>query len=73
MEAQQREYGHIHYVKSFPEALALTQEKNTYGFLMNATKLSEMEVVSQTGETMPQKSTFFYPKLPTGLVFSDLG
>lgn len=72
-QVQQREYGHIHYVKSFPEALALTQEKNTYGFLMNATKLSEMEAVSQTGETMPQKSTFFYPKLPTGLVFSDLG
>lgn len=72
-QTQQREYGHIHYVKSFAEAIQLTQEKNTYGFLMNPTKLSEMEAVSQIGETMPQKSTFFYPKLPTGLVFSDLG
>ncbi len=25
--------------------------------------------MTAAGELMPQKSTFFYPKLPTGLVF----
>jgi uncharacterized protein (DUF1015 family) len=28
--------------------------------------------VALGGERMPQKTTFFYPKLPTGLVFHDL-
>jgi uncharacterized protein (DUF1015 family) len=28
--------------------------------------------VTEAGETLPQKSTFFYPKLPTGLLFRAL-
>jgi uncharacterized protein (DUF1015 family) len=28
--------------------------------------------VCDGGEVMPQKSTFFYPKIPGGLVFHDL-
>jgi uncharacterized protein (DUF1015 family) len=28
--------------------------------------------LAEAGERMPQKSTFFYPKVPTGLVFSLL-
>ena len=28
--------------------------------------------VTEAGETLPQKSTFFYPKLPTGLLFRTL-
>jgi uncharacterized protein (DUF1015 family) len=28
--------------------------------------------VTEAGETLPQKSTFFYPKLPTGLLFRSL-
>jgi uncharacterized protein (DUF1015 family) len=28
--------------------------------------------VADAGERMPQKSTFFYPKLPTGLLFYPL-
>lgn len=42
------------------------------GFFMNATKLDQMLTVAGAGERLPQKSTFFYPKLPTGLVFYDL-
>jgi uncharacterized protein (DUF1015 family) len=69
----QREYGHIHYVKDAEEAVRLTREKNTEGFLLNPTKVSQLEAVTEIGATMPQKSTFFYPKLLTGLVFYDLG
>jgi uncharacterized protein (DUF1015 family) len=28
--------------------------------------------LAQRGETMPQKSTYFYPKLPSGLLFHPL-
>jgi uncharacterized protein (DUF1015 family) len=31
-----------------------------------------MEAVTEIGETMPQKSTYFFPKIPTGIVFNDL-
>lgn len=68
----QREYGNIHYIKNGEDALRVTQEKKSYGFLMNATKIAQLEAVTEIGETMPQKSTFFYPKLLTGLVFNDL-
>ncbi len=40
--------------------------------LMNATPVSDVVAVCDSGEVMPQKSTFFYPKIPNGLVFYDL-
>ncbi len=42
------------------------------GFFMNPTGLDQIREVALGGERMPQKATFFYPKLPTGLVFHDL-
>ena len=41
-------------------------------FLMNPTPVSTIRRVAEAGETMPQKSTFFYPKVPTGLFFHTL-
>lgn len=70
-QGAQREYGTIKYIKDAAEAVQLSTEKKTYGFLLNATKMEQMEAVTQIGATMPQKSTFFYPKVPTGLVFYD--
>ena len=32
----------------------------------------EVRAVSEAGETMPEKSTYFYPKIATGLVFNPL-
>ncbi|MFN4243328.1 MAG: DUF1015 domain-containing protein [Tepidisphaerales bacterium] len=40
--------------------------------LLRATPLSALVELGKTGEVMPQKSTFFYPKLPTGLVMASL-
>ena len=37
-------------------------------FLLNATPIDQVLAVADAGERMPRKSTFFYPKLPTGLV-----
>jgi uncharacterized protein (DUF1015 family) len=42
------------------------------GLFMNPTRLDQIREVAFGGERMPQKATFFYPKLPTGLVFHDL-
>ncbi len=41
-------------------------------FAMRPTQLEQLKQVSLGGEIMPQKSTFFYPKLPSGLVFRDM-
>ena len=41
-------------------------------FIINATKVEEIKAVALEGEKMPQKSTYFYPKLITGLVMNRL-
>ncbi len=43
------------------------------GLMVQATPLEAVRLVSEAGELMPQKSTFFYPKLATGLVINPLG
>jgi uncharacterized protein (DUF1015 family) len=42
------------------------------GLMVQATPLESVRLVSEAGELMPQKSTFFYPKLATGLVINPL-
>lgn len=41
-------------------------------FLMNPTRVQQVEAVSKIGAKMPQKSTDFYPKLVSGLVAFDV-
>ena len=57
------------YIKDFHDAL---QKVGTgayqAAFLLNPTKIEEIKEVTGTGERMPQKSTYFYPKFLTGLV-----
>jgi uncharacterized protein (DUF1015 family) len=60
---------HITYTKSALEALKLVDQKRAQAcFLINPTKLEELEQVILSGETMPQKSTYFLPKILSGLV-----
>jgi len=40
--------------------------------VLQPTPLESVRLVSEAGELMPQKSTFFYPKLATGLVINPL-
>ena len=42
-------------------------------FLMNPPTIGDVERVSDSGATMPEKSTYFYPKLITGLVMNPVG
>ena len=41
-------------------------------FLVSPCTSQEVIGVADAGETMPQKSTYFYPKVPTGLVISPV-
>jgi uncharacterized protein (DUF1015 family) len=64
----------LRYSKDAKEALAAPREQADVqaAFLMNPTKVQEVIDVSNAGEVMPQKSTFFYPKIPSGLVLYPL-
>ena len=41
--------------------------------ILNPTRLSELQEVSDAGLIMPRKSTYFYPKVMTGLVINKIG
>ncbi|MCH8148663.1 MAG: DUF1015 family protein [Planctomycetes bacterium] len=41
-------------------------------FRVNATPMAHLRAVSEAGGLMPQKSTYFYPKLATGLTINPL-
>ena len=41
-------------------------------FLMAPTPIERVQAVASAGESMPPKSTYFFPKVPTGLVFNPL-
>ena len=44
------------------------EKEYQFTFFLNPTKIQEVLDVADAGATMPQKSTFFYPKLISGLV-----
>jgi uncharacterized protein (DUF1015 family) len=63
------------YYKSSEAALAVARdgdEQTQLCCFMNASRVHDVVAVCDSGEVMPQKSTFFFPKIPTGLVFHDL-
>ncbi len=65
--------GRIDYVTSPAEAFARLQSGDyALGAFINATRVEEVRAVAERGETMPQKSTYFYPKPLTGLVFDPM-
>lgn len=62
------------YTRSREEALrAVDMDGADCSFILNPTKVSEIRDVAAAGEKMPQKSTYFYPKLITGLVMNRFG
>ncbi|HUI29817.1 MAG TPA: DUF1015 domain-containing protein [Candidatus Acidoferrales bacterium] len=55
----------------FPQAGSSTG-KGQIGFLLNPTKVEQVREVADAGAVMPQKSTYFYPKLLSGMLISSL-
>ncbi len=62
----------VHYVKSAAAAVDETRSSSGCAFLMQPTTMKEMSDVCSAGDLMPQKSTFFYPKLASGLIVHSL-
>ena len=61
------------YTRSMEEALTSVQNgESQCAFLLNPTRVTEIRDVAAAGEKMPQKSTYFYPKLITGLVMNEM-
>ncbi len=68
-----RPRGHLAYTRSLKEAVASVKAgESQCAFFLRPTKLSQIRQVAQAGEKMPQKSTYFYPKPATGLLFYSL-
>lgn len=72
-KAAQEAKTNLGYIKGFEPALAaLDEPSNQLIVLMNATPVAQVDRVCRSGGKMPQKSTFFYPKVLTGLLINPL-
>jgi uncharacterized protein (DUF1015 family) len=61
------------YARDAEEALALVRSgEYDVAFLMRPTPIAQVRDVAAAGENMPPKSTYFFPKLLTGLLFNPL-
>ncbi|HUY53799.1 MAG TPA: DUF1015 domain-containing protein [Candidatus Nanopelagicaceae bacterium] len=65
------ELGLLRYIRDPEEVAAQAQARAALGFLLSPTSVEEMAEVALAGEAMPQKSTYFFPKVPAGLVLMD--
>ena len=64
---------HVHYTHDTQQALQSVQNGEAQAALfLNGTPLRQVCAVAQADDRMPQKSTYLYPKLITGLVMNPL-
>jgi len=56
------------YVKKDTEAVALAKKTNRIAIMVPATPVEALKAISLNNQMMPQKSTYFYPKLASGIV-----
>jgi uncharacterized protein (DUF1015 family) len=63
--------GDVRFTPSAAEAeRAVRSGVATAAFLVRAPTIEQVEAVAVAGETMPEKTTYFFPKLTSGLLFS---
>jgi uncharacterized protein (DUF1015 family) len=63
----------LFYARDTAEALTMVRSGDyEAAFLMRPTRVGQVRDVAAAGENMPPKSTYFFPKLLTGLLFSPL-
>lgn len=64
---------HVDYYRDRKSMIdQLIEGRHELAFLLKPTRLEQVRQISELGEKMPQKSTDFYPKLLTGLVFMKM-
>jgi uncharacterized protein (DUF1015 family) len=72
-EAKLVSQAHLEYFRDRNECIRVVDEgKHQAAFFLNPTSVEQVQRVALLGERMPQKSTDFYPKLLTGLVFMKM-
>jgi uncharacterized protein (DUF1015 family) len=71
-EAQERQTN-LRYVKDLKSAFEEAGRGDVQAvFLLNPTGVSQLKAVADAGEIMPQKSTYFFPKLASGLFINPI-
>ncbi len=51
---------------------AVTRREARLAFILNPTRIEQVQEVASAGLTMPRKSTYFYPKVMTGLILNPI-
>ncbi len=65
--------GELEYIQDPDELIDLVDKNPTYaGFFLNSVKMEQIMAVALAGEKMPPKSTYFYPKVLSGLAINKL-
>ncbi len=75
LSRQEQDKGrNLKYVKGERAALTALDERDEHqaAFLLNPAPVSRIMEIAFSGIRLPQKSTYFYPKLLTGLVFRSM-
>ncbi|MFH0810531.1 MAG: DUF1015 domain-containing protein [Pseudomonadota bacterium] len=62
----------IQYISDTDRALQAAQETGRLAFLLNPTPVAQVQEVARQRLTMPRKSTYFYPKVMSGLTINPL-
>jgi uncharacterized protein (DUF1015 family) len=63
----------IHYQSSMTNAVSQVQSGDyQMAFLLNPTKIDHVKKIAGNSLVMPRKSTYFFPKILTGLVFNKI-
>ncbi|MDR2811937.1 MAG: hypothetical protein LBB06_02385, partial [Endomicrobium sp.] len=60
------------YVKDDKEAILLARKTGRMAIIVPPTPVQSLKAISLSNETMPQKSTYFYPKLASGIVIASV-
>lgn len=69
----QRKSSHLKFDRSFSDAqLRVARQESQLAIITNGVTIDEVKSVCMSGYTMPQKSTYFYPKVMCGFVFSSI-
>jgi uncharacterized protein (DUF1015 family) len=64
----------IGYAKSVEDSLALLGSGSyEVAFILRPIPVDQVRAICESDENMPPKSTYFFPKVPTGLVFNPVG
>ena len=67
---RQKDLKHLSYLRGNNSAIKMLEEEEDYDIVcfVNPPSLDEVFSIAEAGEVMPQKSTYFFPKVYSGLI-----